>query len=283
MGTTTGRIAFSWVLTEDSIACRDCRATILMERWSSFFSMRILRAVSPNTCIRISVVGEAKNQCPNRAECLLFHMWMALLSFASLCCWWWVVGTCDFDVFGANDVGNNAQLADCDGNHPWLHFMERNDISNKISRTSMIFWRKSWKINDAPCEIYENLRFSLKNQSGNWFFKKNLWNILFFSVNYRKYCDFLWSIDEIHEISEGRKRKSLTRFHFERKNLQLSESWHWIISFYMLEALGACENQRNEYGKRKNAMEKSADQCKFCKSRCFTQGNRWNWRHSVAK
>ena len=132
-----------------------------------------------------------------------------------------------------------------------------NDISNKISRTSMIFWRKSWKINDAPCEIYENLRFSLKNQSGNWFFKKNLWNILFFSVNYRKYCDFLWSIDEIHEISEGRKRKSLTRFHFERKNSQLSESWHWIISFYMLEALGACENQRNEYGKRKNAIEKS--------------------------
>ena len=117
-----GRFAFSWFFTKDSVACRDCRAAILMERWSSFFSMRILRAVSPNTCIRISVVGEAKNQCPNRAECLLFHMWMAFLSFASLCCWWWVVGTCDFDVFGANDVGNNAQLADCDGNHPWLHF-----------------------------------------------------------------------------------------------------------------------------------------------------------------
>ena len=28
-------------------------------------------------------------------------------------------GNCDFNVFGADDVGTNAPLADCNGNHSW--------------------------------------------------------------------------------------------------------------------------------------------------------------------
>ena len=120
MWTATGRFAFSWVLTKDSVACRHCRAAILMEKLSSFFCpFEFWQLCAPNTWIRSSEVGEANNQCPNIAECLLFHMSMAVASFAPLCCWWRVAGNCDFNVFGADDVASNAPLADCNGNHSW--------------------------------------------------------------------------------------------------------------------------------------------------------------------
>ena len=161
MGTAAWRFAFSWISKK--------RLSGLQALQGSDFDGKVVfvfcpwefwQLCAPNTWIRSSEVGEANNQCPTIAECLFFHMSMAFVSFAPLCCWWWVVGNCDFNVFGANDVGNSAPLADCNGNHPWLLFIVMNDISNHISRTSMIFKRKSWKINDAPCEIYANHWFS---------------------------------------------------------------------------------------------------------------------------
>ena len=50
---------------------------------------------------------------------------------------------CDFDIFGASGVVNNAQLADCNGKRSWLLFVVWIHVSKTIPVTFMIFKRKS--------------------------------------------------------------------------------------------------------------------------------------------
>ena len=81
-----------------------------------FLSIRILTAVCTKHIDQKFRSLGSEQPMSKHSGVLVFHMSMAFVSFAPLCCWWWVVGSFDFDVFGANGVCNNAPLAGCNGN-----------------------------------------------------------------------------------------------------------------------------------------------------------------------
>ena len=101
------------------------------------------------------------------------------------CCWLRVVGICDFSVVGANDVGNQSQLADCDEKIVGMF-----DFSMKIRWKSCFLWK-------YVVEACIFIEFLWKSWNSNG----NLWKIVFFERTCGENIDFHRNFMEILEIS----------------------------------------------------------------------------------